>query len=291
MFYDLPLYRPPSEGSNLIIQATYGCSYNRCAFCSMYRSKTFTARPLADVFADIDMAARAYPQAHRVFLADGDALVLPTDHLLQILAHLKNRLPNLARVSSYALPANLLKKSEQELAELRAAGLTLIYYGIETGNRELLRRIRKGASPEGMIKGLNRAAAAGMKISATVILGLGGKHHWEAHARDTAALVNAVPLTYLSTLQLGLEPEVAEAFFARFDPPFVWQDDAGMLREQITLISEISPPKPVIFRSNHASNALPLKGVLPKDKDRLCAELEAALSGQAPIVPPWMRGF
>jgi len=172
--YDMPLWRPPSEGDNLIIQATIGCSFNRCGFCSMYRGKKFRARPLADVFADIETAAALWPEAHRVFLADGDALVLPLDDLLRILDKLAEALPNLTRVSSYALPANLIKKSVEDLAALKSRRLSLLYYGIESGSTDILRRVTKGASPRAIAEGLGRARDAGLKVSATVILGLGG---------------------------------------------------------------------------------------------------------------------
>lgn len=289
--YDFPLYRPPSEGNNVIIQATLGCSYNRCTFCSMYRSKAFRARPQDQVFADIDRAASLAPTARRVFLADGDALVLPTAELLEILGHLRARFPGLARVSCYALPANLLKKSVEELTALREAGLTLIYYGIESGNADLLRRIRKGATVRGMKEGLLRASAAGMKVSGTLILGLGGRHHWQAHIDDSAALVNELELNYLSTLQLGLDPVVEQSFYEAFGDDFVWQDDDGMLREQQRLIAALEPARPLIFRSNHASNALPLKGNLPADRDRLLAELAGGVEDASRRVPQWLRGY
>lgn len=288
--YDMPLWRPPSEGNNLIIQATIGCSFNRCSFCSMYRTKTFQARPLDRVFADIDAAARVWPDAHRVFLADGDALVLPNDDLLAILDKLAASFPNLARVSSYALPANLIKKSVEELAELKRNRLTLIYYGLETGSGDLLKRISKGASPRAIIQGLGKARDAGLKVSATVILGLGGRAYWREHIDGTAALVNEAAPTYLSTLQLGLDPMIEAEFHKRFGEPFEPQDDAGMLIEQQRLIEQLDPPSPVIFRSNHASNALPLAGTLPKDRDALLAVLEAARAGAVPLRPSYMRG-
>lgn len=293
--YHMPLYRPPSEGPNLIIQATLGCSYNQCTFCSMYRSKTFTARPLDQVLADIDQSARQWPDARRVFLADGDALVLPTEHLIQILDHLHEKLPRLTRVSSYALPGNLRRKSADELRELRSHGLSLIYYGIESGSAIILKKIRKGATPAGMIEGLNKAHEAGIKVSATVILGLGGKNHWQEHIDETAKLVNQLNLNYLSTLQLGLEPIVEQEFYQAFsshgDDDFAWQTDQGMLHEQARLIAQINPDHPVIFRSNHASNALPLKGTLPNDLDRLLNELKRAEKGEVSLVPDYLRGY
>jgi coproporphyrinogen III oxidase-like Fe-S oxidoreductase len=287
--YDMPLWRPPSEGDNLIIQATIGCSFNRCGFCSMYRTKEYRARPLADVFVDIERAAALWPMAHRVFLADGDALVLPLDDLLRILDKLAEALPSLARGSSYALPANLIKKSVADLAALKSRKLSLLYYGMESGSADILKRVTKGASPRAIATGLAKAREAGIKVSATVILGLGGAGRWRDHIDGTAALINETAPTYLSTLQLGLDPMIEAEFRARFGEPFEPQDDAGMLTEQVHLISQLDPPRPVIFRSNHASNALPLAGTLPKDRDALLAVLEAARAGEVALRPRHLR--
>ncbi len=292
--YDMPLYRPPSEANSLIFQVTVGCSFNRCSFCSMYRTKEFSVRPIDELFAEIERVASHYPGVPRVFLADGDALACPTDHLLAVLDALHRAFPGLERVTSYALPANLLRKSEEELGQLRAHGLDMIYYGIESGSPELLKRITKGATPDSMVRGLDRASQAGLRVSATVILGLGGKTHWVDHIEGTVALVNRVALDYLSTLQLHLEPIVRDEFmekFARRGGRFEPQDDSGILAEQTRLIQGVSPPAPVVFRSNHASNALPLKGVLPRDRDRLLGLLGAAQAGEVGLRPQWMRGL
>ncbi|UCH74470.1 MAG: radical SAM protein [Rhodospirillales bacterium] len=291
ILYDMPLYRPPSEGNNLIVQATIGCSYNRCTFCSMYVTKDYRARPLDEVFADIDAGARDWPQAHRVFLADGDALCLPTGHLIEILDYLAARLPNLSRVSAYATPKNLNEKSIEELAALRETKLSLVYLGIESGATAVLKRIRKGASQDSLAKALGRAREAGLKVSATVILGLGGRAAWEDHIAGTAELVNREPPTYLSTLQLDLEPAVYSRFIDAQEPGFEFQDDAGILAEQERLLSLLDPPRPVIFRSNHASNCLPLAGNLPKDRDALRAIVAAARAGAQPLRPRWIRGL
>jgi coproporphyrinogen III oxidase-like Fe-S oxidoreductase len=289
--YDMPLYRPPSEGNNLIVQATIGCSFNHCTFCSMYVTKQYRARPLEEVFADIDAGARDWPNAHRVFLADGDALTLPTDHLFEILDYLAARLPNLARVTAYATPKNLNEKSIEELAALRARKLNLVYMGIESGATSVLKRIMKGASQASHAKALARAREAGLKVSATVILGLGGKADWEDHIAGTAELVNSEPPTYLSTLQLDLEPSVYARFMERQEPGFEFQDDAGILAEQERLLSLMDPPHPVIFRSNHASNCLPLAGNLPRDREALVAIVAAARTGVQPLRPRWIRGL
>lgn len=290
MNYDYPLWRPPSEGDNLIIQATLGCGFNNCTFCSMYKIKEYAERPLEAVFADIEHAARAWPDATRVFLADGDAYGLPTDTLAAICGKLKQCFPGLTRVSAYATPFNLLKKSVEEIQVLKAARLSLVYVGIESGSDLILRKIAKGTSKV-MEQGLARAAEAGLKVSATVITGLGGEAHWQEHIDATADLINRVPVTYLSTLQLGLEAEVAPRFFERFGEPFQWQDDAGVLEELHRLVERLDPGHPIIFRSNHASNALPLAGTLPKDKAKVLAQIEMAMSGTRALRPAWARGL
>jgi radical SAM superfamily enzyme YgiQ (UPF0313 family) len=235
--------------------------------------------------------ARACPSTQRVFLADGDALAAPTDYLLTILENLRAAFPRLERVSSYALPANLLKKSVDELTQLREADLTLLYYGIETGSADLLKRITKGATPETMITGLTKAKQAGLKISATVILGLGGQAYWQEHIDATAKLVNQVELDYLSTLQLMLDPTIYDEFHRKFREPFQQQDDRALLAEQARLIERLNPPAPLTFRSNHASNALALAGELPKDRERLLAQLDLALTGGVRLRPEWLRGY
>lgn len=288
--YDFPLFRPPSEGGNLIIQATLGCSFNRCTFCAMYRTKTFQARPSEAVFADIAAAAKAWPGAQRVFLADGDALVLPTEDLLAICARLAATFPALQRVTAYATPLALLKKTPEELARLRAAKLSLVYLGVESGAPEVLKRVAKGASPRGIAEGIAKCHAAGIKVSATVILGLGGRTLWREHADATAALINRAPPTYLSTLQLQFHDDAEQGFRARF-PEFEPQDDKGALDELERLIAALVPPRPVIFRSNHASNALPLAGTLPKDRDALRAAIAQVRHGARAMRPDFLRGF
>ena len=294
LHYDMPLWRPPSEGDNLIIQATLGCRFNRCSFCSMYKAKAYAERPLAAVFADIDQAARRWPQAHRVFLADGDAYGLPTATLLALAARLRERLPALQRITAYATPFNLMTKPPEEIEALRRARLTLVYLGIETGWAPLLRAIGKG-TPAHMASALARAREGGLKVSATVILGLGGRRHGPEHIEATAELINRQPPTYLSTLHLMLAPEVAPGFFERFagrmGEPFEPADDRDTLAELRLLIERLDPPAPVIFRSNHASNALALAGTLPKDKEKLLAAIDGAMAGSATLRPVWLRGL
>ena len=289
--YDEPLYRPPSEGRNLIVQATLGCSFNRCTFCSMYKSKTYQARPLEDVFAEIDFLANRFPQADRVFLADGDALVLPTDHLVSLFDYLAEKFENLTRVSSYAMPKNLLDKSHDALSLLRDKGLKLVYLGVESGSNLILKRIVKGASQKTHVQAIEKARAANLKISATVILGLGGQADWEEHIRGTAELINQAPVTYLSTLQLTLDEVSRDDFMSHQPDMFRFQDDEGILAEQELLLSLLDPAKPIIFRSNHASNCLALAGNLPQDRDRLLGEIAASRSDETMLRPAFLRGL
>ena len=288
--YDFPLWRPPSEGENLIIQATLGCRYNHCAFCSMYKGKEYRPRPLADIFADIDAARAEWPEAHRVFLADGDAYNLPTETLAAICRRLADRFPNLQRVTAYATPFNLLAKPVEEIRALKQLRLTQVYLGIETGSDRLLRIIAKGSRKQ-MEAALLKAREAGLKVSATVITGLSGQDGWEDHIDATADLINRAPVTYMSTLQLGLEDSVAAGFFRRYGQPFRWQSDQAVLVELRRLVERLDPPAAVIFRSNHASNALALAGTLPKDKGRLLAQIDQALTGETRLRPRWIRGL
>ncbi|PLY08488.1 MAG: radical SAM protein [Arcobacter sp.] len=292
--YHQPLFRPPAEANSIIIQVTLGCSFNKCSFCSMYEIKKFQVRELADIFLDIDKLSY-YEETRRVFLADGDALACETSFLIEVLKYLKKSFPKLQRVSSYGSPYNLLEKSLDDLKLLRENGLSLVYYGIESGNHELLKYINKPMKPEKMIEGLNKATSANMKISCTIILGLGGKNLSIQHIEDTAKLVNeCVHINYLSTLQLGLTDTKEDDFFKRFEKKnkeFVFCSDEDMLEEQKKLISLINPKKSIIFRSNHASNSLPLKGTLPKDKDNLLDVLNMALEDESLLRPKFLRSF
>ncbi|MBF0588237.1 MAG: radical SAM protein [Magnetococcales bacterium] len=290
--YQEPLYRPPSEGNNLILQATLGCSNNRCTFCTMYRSKRFQIRPLDALLEEVDHAAVLWPDARRIFVADGDALVMPMDHWRPLLERLAQRFPRLQRVSCYARPGNLLKKTLGELAELRTLKLSLLYYGIESGYDPLLAIIEKGEGCDRMCEGLLKAAEAGLKVSATVVLGLGGTGLWKAHIDGTIELIHRVPLHYLSTLQLMMDPSLESHFIGRFPGGFQFQDDNAILDEQHRLLAGIiQPPRPIIFRSNHASNALALAGNLPRDQQRLLGEIDAARGDGEGVRPFWMRGL
>jgi len=288
--YDYPLFRPPAEADNIIIQVTLGCSYNSCSFCSMYKSKKYQERSLEEIYKDIDTFARVYPESHKIFLADGDALGLPTHSLIEILQYLQKSFAKLRRVSAYASAQNLLAKSEEELELLAENKLNLIYYGIESGNDTVLKKITKGVDQAQIIRSLNKVPKS-MKISATVILGIGGERYSSVHVRDTAHVVNNTNINYLSTLQLGLEADAKPNFYKHFSD-FTALDDEKILQEQRSFLELLEPKNRVIFRSNHASNALHLSGNLPKDRDRILQQLDTAIEiGNKAFIPKIFRGF
>ncbi|MFT7003143.1 MAG: radical SAM superfamily enzyme YgiQ (UPF0313 family) [Sulfurimonas sp.] len=289
--YSYPLFRPPAEADNIIIQATYGCSYNNCTFCSMYKTKSYEVRAIEDVFKDIDILSSMYPDARKIFLADGDALSLDTDYLLKLFTYLEEAFSRLGRISVYASAQNLLNKSSQELEKLKENGLSLIYYGVETGSDIVLKKITKGVSQSQIIESLNKASDASIKISSTVILGIGGLKYSDEHIHGTSEIINATRVNYLSTLQLGLEEDAKENFYKHFSD-FEMLGDTELLKEQKKFLELLSPTNKIIFRSNHASNALHLSGNLPKDKQRLIQELDSALSvGEFSFIPKIFRGF
>lgn len=289
--YDPPVFRPPSEAMSTILQLTLGCSFNRCSFCSMYRSKDFRVRSVDEVDGDISALAALEPRTTKVFLADGDALGVDTSRLVAVLDHLKSTFPDLRRVSTYATPLNIKKKTDAELQELRNSGLELLYVGLESGSDRMLKRITKGANSALIQSALDRAHGAGMRVSATVILGLGGSDDWKEHIDGTIECVNQAPPRFLSTLQLGIEDVVDTEFHEKQRRNFPFQDDRGMLLELERLLDGLNPPRPVIFRSNHASNALALAGNLPRDSSRLADEVRMALKGDRPLRPDWTRGY
>jgi molybdenum cofactor biosynthesis enzyme MoaA len=292
--YHQPVFRPPAEANSIIIQVSIGCSFNKCSFCSMYETKSFKVRDTKDIFEEIETLS-IYADTRRVFLADGDALACDTSFLEEVLKKLKLSFPKLQRVSAYASPYNLLEKSLNELKLLRENGLSLVYYGMESGNQELLKYISKPMKQSKIVEGLDKACDANIKTSVTVILGLGGKNLTVQHIEDSAKVINECKhINYLSTLQLGLSNTKEDDFFKRFEKKnqeFVFCSDEDMLDEQKRFVKQLNPKKSIIFRSNHASNALPLKGTLPKDKDNLLEVLHMALEDESMLRPQFLRGF
>lgn len=284
------IFRPPSEADAYILQATIGCSWNHCTYCDMYRAKRFRVRPLAEQLEDVHEAGRQFGAAvDKVFVADGDALVMDLDTWEPLLEALPRAFPRLRRVSAYATARNLLEKTPQELARLRELGLSLLYIGPESGDDITLKRIAKGASHEEHVQAARRAHEAGMKLSAIFLLGAGGVERSAEHAEGSARLASAMSPRFLSLLTLTVVPGTPLAKLeARGD--FVLPDVRGLLEEARVFIRDASP-QDAVFRTNHASNWLPLEGRLPRDRERLLGLLDAALRGDAPLRPSWARGL
>jgi radical SAM superfamily enzyme YgiQ (UPF0313 family) len=288
--YEQPVIRPPSEADSLILQVTIGCSHNRCAFCVTYQDKRFRARPREELFAEIDWAAEALPKVRKVFLGDGDALALSTAKLLAILDRLRERLPDLRRVSAYAAPMNFGYKSVDDLKKLRQAGLSLLYVGLESGDDDILRRIDKGVSSEEIAGLCDRPTEAGMKLFVTVILGLGGPRLSPQHAMHTAGLIDRVKPRFASALTLMLPPRQPSYQEVFGDPEWRSLTPKECLVECRQLLQEITS-NGIIFYSNHASNYLPLRGTLQKDKEKMIAALDAAIRDPNRRMPEYLRGL
>jgi radical SAM superfamily enzyme YgiQ (UPF0313 family) len=288
--YEGDIYRPPSEANSYILQATIGCSWNHCTYCDMYRDKKFRVRALDETLEDVAEAGRRYgDKVDKVFVADGDALLLDIDTWTAILEAVKAQFPRLRRVSAYATALNLLEKTPAELQRLRALGLSLLYIGPESGDDVTLKRIAKGATAADHTEAAKKAHAAGMKLSAIFLLGAGGIERSEEHAKASAALATAMDPRFVSLLTLTIIPGTPIATqLERGD--FELPDVPGLLRELRTFVAE-AVPTDAIFRTNHASNWLPLSGRLPRDRESFLEALDGALSGRIPLRPSWSRGL
>ena len=289
MRYEGKLYRPPSEADAYILQATIGCSWNHCTYCDMYRDKTFRVRDLAATLEDLETAGRVHgDDVEKLFVADGDALVLPMDHWRAILEGARRVFPRLRRVSCYAMARNILAKTDAELAELRAAGLSLLYIGPESGDDLTLKRIAKGDDAATHVLAAERAHAAGMQLSVIALLGI-AMDRSEEHARGTAELVTRMNPAFFSALTVTVvegTPLHQLAKKGRFAVPPV----PSLLGELRTMVDEARPTD-AVFRTNHASNYLPLGGHLPRDRARIVEVIDAALAGKIPLRPEARRGL
>ncbi|MEZ4321516.1 MAG: radical SAM protein [Myxococcota bacterium] len=290
MRYEGKLYRPPSEADSYILQATIGCSWNACVYCDMYRDKAFRVRDLGQTLEDVALAsARLRGRVRKVFVADGDALAMPMDHWEPVLTALSTGLGPLSRVSCYAMARNVLEKSDAELARLVELGLTRLYIGPESGDDRTLKRIAKGSTHAEHVEAARRAKAAGMEISVIALLGVGGVERSEDHARATAELVTAMDPEFFAALTVTVVPGTPLATLqakGRFELP----DKPTLLRELRTMVLD-SRPTDAMFRTNHASNYLPLAGRLPADGPRMAAAIDAALAGRIPLRPEHVRGL
>ena len=290
MRYVGSVYRPPSEANSLLIQATIGCSWNHCTYCDMYHGKQFRVRPLEETLEDIATAGRTFgDEVRKVFVMDGDAMVMESERWEPILQALRETFPKLRRVSCYATAANLLAKSQQELDRLCELGLKLLYIGPESGDDVTLKQIAKGATAADHVEAAAKTHRAGMKQSLIFLLGAGGAERSVEHATASAQLATAMDPEFLSALTLMIIPSTPIHTLAqsgRFQMPSV----EGILRELRIIVAE-SNPTGAIFRCNHASNYLPIGGRLPRDREAILEKIDAALSGDGGLRSEWSRGL
>lgn len=285
------LYRPPGEWKSYLLQCTIGCSYNKCTFCAMYKEKKFRIRPVEEILEDIDMARDYYgPGLKRVFLMDGDAVIMKTDDLIRVLRKLYDTFPALEKVTTYAGPRSTLAKSPEELKAIRDAGLNRAYLGVESGSDAVLRAVNKGVTAPEMLTAGQRLVKAGFDLWTMVLIGLAGPgEKSRSHALDTAALINAMgprhlsALTYLPTPGTPLARQAERGEFQLLD--------AREALEETRLLLESLQVSPLHFTSDHASNYLPLKGGLPEERERLLALLDGALAGRQDVRPEFWRGL
>jgi radical SAM superfamily enzyme YgiQ (UPF0313 family) len=289
--YDYPLYRPPSEANSLIFQVTLGCSFNKCSFCNMYRTKEYSERPIEEIKAEIKVMSKLQPSVTRIFLADGDALNVSTENLIEILKHIKASFKSLERISCYSMPKNLIQKTNEELRSLKKSGLDMVYLGIESGNNTILRKVTKGASKEMIINSCKKAKENGFIVSCMVILGLGGKKYSDCHAIDTSDVINQIEPNYLGALTLYMEPEIEKEFYSKFNEPFQPLEDLEVLNEMENLISNIDVKEEVIFRANHASNVYSVGGTLPQEKGKIREKIKYLKNHPEILKPKVLRRF
>ena len=291
--YVQPVFRPPSEARSLILQVTNGCSYNRCTFCEMYtdKQKRFSPKPIETIEQELCSLTKAGYPVTRIFLADGDAMTLSTRRLVDILQMINKYYPDVQRVSSYCLPRNLKKKSVEELQDLYDLGLNLMYVGCESGDNEVLRLVNKGEDYDSSLIALTKIKQVGMKSSVMILNGLGGPELSQQHAVNSARLMNAAQPDYLSTLVVEF-PTGSERFEEAFEGRWRKLGKLELFGEMQILLSNLQLDK-TIFRSDHASNFLVLKGVLSKDKDKLLSIVDTAINqpGIIPLREEWQRGL
>ncbi|NOZ78093.1 MAG: B12-binding domain-containing radical SAM protein [Acidobacteria bacterium] len=286
-----PVFRPPSEATSLILQLTVGCSWNRCTYCAMYRSKEFHVRPVDELVEEIRGAVRALPGVRRVFLADGDALAAPVEVLERVLEEIRRELPDVQRVGLYGDSRSILRHGAEELSRLRELGLGIVYFGPETGDEATLRAVRKGATVQRQLEAARTVTSAGIKLSMMVLLGLAGLEGSERHARATGRFITEAKPTYAAALTVTPVPGT-ELFDAVQGGSFQLPDRWGMLRELVWMLEEMEGYRGP-FHANHASNYLPLKLRLPRDRESALELMRHVLEtrDETRLRPEWARGL
>jgi radical SAM superfamily enzyme YgiQ (UPF0313 family) len=293
-YLEPPVFRPPSEANSLILQATLGCSHNACTFCGSYRTKQFKVKPFTQFREEVEQLAHNYRiQPRRIFLGDGDAFVLSTPQLLEIMNLLTREFPMVERISIYASGTNVQRKSDEELSQIREAGLEMIYIGLESGDDAVLRNVNKGITNQEHITASLRLKHAGFTLSPIIILGVGGKSLSHQHALHTADTMNAIDPPYLAALTLMLVPGT-ELFAQTKRGDFEPLTSLEILQELRSLIERLTNLSNCIFRTNHASNYLPLRGILSRDRVHLLDTIDSVLADpNAPsrLRPDYVRGL
>lgn len=277
MRYEGDIYRPPSEAYSLLVQVTIGCTHNKCTFCKMFKNKKFRVRALEEVLEDLEWARARYSRVERMFLCDGDALALSNRRLMPILEYIKENFPECERVTIYGRANDVNKKSAEEMKELYDAGITMVYIGAESGSDEVLKAVNKGVTRQELIDAVRKIEDCGMEASVTFISGLAGKDGWEDHAIQTGTMITEMNPSYVGLLTLIVEPNV----------PMYDDIQSGKLRllspeevmqETLLMLEHTHVDKKCVFRSNHASNYVSLRGDLPQDKEKMMDMLKKAMS-------------
>ena len=289
MHYEGNIIRPPSEANSILLQVTVGCSRNKCTFCGTYKGERFRIKPDSVIMQDIAFAARYCTRQRRVFLCDGDALIIPQKRLLKVLEEIEKHLPWVTRVGLYANAKALDMKTADELKELKAHGVGIAYLGLETGDDVTLKKINKGATAAHMIEMGRKAKLAGFKLSITVLLGIAGPERSQIHARETGRVLSAIDPDYVGALSLMLIPETP-LFEAYESGTFQLIEPQQMLAELRTMFASTNLTRG-LFHANHASNYLPIRARLPKEKASTLQLIDAALEGKVPLKPEYLRAL
>lgn len=289
MHYEGNIIRPPSEAESIILQVTVGCSHNKCTFCGTYKGERFRIKDNSVIDQDIRYAARNFSFLRRLFLADGDALIIPQDKLMWIFTRIREEMPWIQRVGLYGNAKSIMMKSPEQLDELKRLGLGIVYLGLESGDPKVLAEIRKGATAEKMIAAARRVREAGIKLSVTVLLGIAGRERSLDHARSTGEVLSAMDPNYVGVLSLMVLPntEIGRKVQAG---EFEILNPLDLLKELREMLAHTRMSRG-LFLSNHASNYLPIKVKMPADREKALALIDRALSGDVGLKPEWMRGL
>ena len=291
MKYEGDIIRPPSEAYSLLLQVTVGCSHNQCTFCPSFKDKRFRIKSLEEIVEDLEYASRRVRHIDRLFLCDGDALIIPQKRLLEILKAVQKHLPGVRRIGTYGNAKSILRKTVEELCELQEPGLGIVYLGIETGNEELLRKIRKGATCEQIVEAGRRVKEAGITLSATVLLGIGGTEKSMEHARDTARILTDVDPDFAGVLTVMVVPGTP-LDEERKAGAFVLPDTFDLLKELSVILSGARFTN-CFFTANHASNYLPIRARMPRDQEKVVGLIDEIVrrSDASMLRPESMRGL